>query len=501
MDSALENYDTTATAPTATAPTATAPIATAPLPTNNNCFDVIVIGGGPSGSIAARYAKLNGASGVLMIEENSSIGIPVQCAGLLSVAAVREAEIEPDDSFVLHSVSGADVYPPSEKFLPVRGKSTMAYVVSRSAFDQKSAKKAKEAGVEIWLKTKAIGMKRGPDPRKRIKIQNNEPDEKGTDEDKTGTNREKIEITPPKNQAAGSGPIIDAEFEEQDGWILTVAGNGIIKTLFAKMIIAADGANGRAAGWAGLSPCEKLLSGIQVDVEYDSKNPGAVEVFVGSAAPGFFAWTIPISDSVSRIGLAIDKEAAEKYNPISPQTAGKKVNAHSYLMEFLKRPEIASKIQSEPSNLTAGNIPLGPMKKTYATGFLVVGDAAGQCKPISGGGIYPGAVAAKIAGKVAGQAVVENNFSEKKMAEYEKQWKTELQKELDIGMLAHKYRTKMSDADMDGIFKEMNNPEMLAMITEYGDMDHPSILIRKIMFSKQAFKMMKLMKVFLKNLV
>ncbi|WP_338103446.1 NAD(P)/FAD-dependent oxidoreductase [Methanolapillus millepedarum] len=452
------------------------------------CFDVIVIGGGPIGSTAARYAKLNGVSRVLMIEENSQVGIPVQCAGLLSVAALRESEVEPDDSFVLNSVIGADVYPPSGVRMQIKGKETMAYVVSRSAFDQKLAEMAEKSGVEIRLKTKAIGMKRGADPKKRTAVSDSKDNLKSAD------NLEMM--TPKSNAPAQKKDVIDAEFEEQDGWILTVASSGVTQKMFSKIIIAADGANGRAAGWAGLLPCEKLLSGIQVDAEYESMDSDFVEVFVGSVAPGFFAWTIPMSDKSSRIGLAIDRDCAKKYS-----NDEKKANAKSFLTEFLARPEVAAKIKSEPMNLTAGNIPIGPMKKTYAEGFMVVGDAAGQCKPISGGGIYPGAVAAKIAGKVAAQAVLSNNFSEKKMSEYEKLWKKELKREFDIGMMAHGRREKMGDADMNAIFAELNDPEILAIINEYGDMDHPSVLIQKLMLSKHSWKMMKVFGAFLKSLI
>lgn len=130
---------------------------------------------------------------------------------------------------------------------------------------------------------------------------------------------------------------------------------------------------------------------------------------------------------------------------------------------------------------------------------MVVGDAAGQCKPVSGGGIYTGAVAAKIAAAVAAEAVFENDFSEQKMSVYEKRWKKELGRELEIGMAAHAYRMKLSDSEMNDIFETLHDPEILDMITEYGDMDHPSVLIRKLMFSKHSLKMMKLAGTLFKN--
>ena len=61
--------------------------------------------------------------------------------------------------------------------------------------------------------------------------------------------------------------------------------------------------------------------------------------------------------------------------------------------------------------LNVGGLPLGPPAATAVAGLLAVGDAAGQVKPTSGGGIYPGLVAAKIAGGVAAAAAMEGDCS------------------------------------------------------------------------------------------
>jgi len=56
---------------------------------------------------------------------------------------------------------------------------------------------------------------------------------------------------------------------------------------------------------------------------------------------------------------------------------------------------------------------------------------------------------------------------------------------------AHAYRMNLTDKEMDELFNELNDPEILEMITGYGDMDHPSVLIQKLMLSKHSLKMMK----------
>src|SRR5690606_16463402 len=122
-------------------------------------YDVVVVGAGPVGSTAARYAAMNGAK-VLLLEEHASIGSPVGCTGLLSTRAVEECDLKPSDEFVFNSVRGAFVHAPEGQCLPVDGKHTRAYVVSRKNFDRALAVMAVEEGVELSLKTRAVGFEK-----------------------------------------------------------------------------------------------------------------------------------------------------------------------------------------------------------------------------------------------------------------------------------------------------------------------------------------------------
>ncbi|MDK2892869.1 NAD(P)/FAD-dependent oxidoreductase [Methanohalophilus sp.] len=115
-------------------------------------YDVAVIGGGPSGTIAARYAAMHGAK-VALFEEHSSIGFPVECTGLLSTKALQECDISPDTSFVINTVRGAYVHAPDGTCIPIDGRNTRAYVVLRKVFDRKLATMAADAGVDIFLKS------------------------------------------------------------------------------------------------------------------------------------------------------------------------------------------------------------------------------------------------------------------------------------------------------------------------------------------------------------
>ncbi len=413
-------------------------------------YDVVVVGAGPVGSTAARYAAMNGAK-VLMIEEHAFIGSPVGCTGLLSTRAVAECELKPSDEFVFNSVRGAFVHAPDGQCLPIDGKQTKAYVVSRKNFDRVLAVMAAEEGVELSLRTRAVGLEKP-----------------------------------------------DAEFEKEGQKNpqikLRVIRNGKPETICTSVVIGADGVKSRIASYAGLKKPARVLPGIQIEAPYASEDSDFVELFPGSFAPGFFAWTVPVNEKTSRIGLALEpglacKGGQEDCSPLS------------YLEKLLRsNPHVKARYSGGMLDFVVGGIPIGPQEKTASDGVLLVGDAAGQTKPTSGGGIYTGAFAAKIAGKVAAQAALEGDTSAERLSEYDQLWRKGLGKELEIGMKIHDYIGKLEDRQFNDLIGSLNTPSILNTITEYGDMDHPSILLRKLMFSGNSLRLMKAFGTFLRTL-
>jgi geranylgeranyl reductase family protein len=385
-------------------------------------YDVVVVGAGPAGAIAAKYAVLNGAS-TLLIEEHASIGSPVQCTGLISTAALKECEIG-EGNFVLNKMKGAFVYAPNGEELVIRGSDVKAYVIDRKIFDRALAESALNAGADMLLKTRFIGMGRGK---------------------------------------------------------ISVISNGEQMEIYADIVIGADGIQSSVGRAAGLPRCEKFLSGIQFEAPYTAKDPEFVEIFLGNdIAPRFFAWAVPFND-YARIGLAM--------NPCIP--------ARYYLEKLLKHPAVASRYRGSRTEFVLGGIPLGPPKKTAASNVMLVGDAAGQVKPTSGGGIYMGAVCAKIAGEVAARASRE----EAGLEEYEKRWRNSVGRELAIGMRIHKSLGELSDENLNEFVAFLNKPEVRKVITEYGDMDHPSILLQKLIKSGDKRQLIKLLGVVFKTLL
>jgi len=385
-------------------------------------YDVAVIGAGPAGAMASKYAAMNGAK-TLLIEEHASIGSPVQCTGLISKAALTECEIS-EGSFTLAKMKGAFVYSPGGEELTIRGKDVKAYVIDRKQFDREIVGRSLDAGVDLMLKTRFTQL-------------------------------------------------------HKDG--ISVISNGERKMIHADIVIGADGIMGGVGRAAGLPRCNKFLSGIQLEAPYDSHDPEFVEIFTGNKfAPGFFAWAVPFS-GMARIGLA--KNIGDK-------------PARHYLGELLKHPVLASRYTGSCTELVVGGIPLGPPERTVTDNVMLVGDAAGQAKPTSGGGVYMGVVCAKIAGEVAARAA----RKEIHLKEYEKRWRTAVGRELALGMIIHKSLGKLSDENLNEFISFLNRPGMSERITEYGDMDHPSVLLKELLKGADKMRLVRLLGVAFRTL-
>ena len=108
-----------------------------------------VIGAGPAGSMAAKYAAKAGASTILL-EEHAGAGWPVQCAGLLGRAAMAESELRPG-SFILGGMLGATVYSPGGARLDFKAKARKAWVVDRRLFDKAMLARALRDGADLRL--------------------------------------------------------------------------------------------------------------------------------------------------------------------------------------------------------------------------------------------------------------------------------------------------------------------------------------------------------------
>jgi len=113
--------------------------------------------------------------------------------------------------------------------------------------------------------------------------------------------------------------------------------------------------------------------------------------------------------------------------------------------------------------------------------MLLVGDAAAQVKPTSGGGIYTGLLCAKYCSSVAIEALNKNDFSISMLKNYHKKWSAGIGRELNLGMKLRSIFKKLNDRQLDKYIKRFQNPIIIDTISKYGDIDYPSKLIKPLL--------------------
>ena len=180
----------------------------------------------------------------------------------------------------------------------------------------------------------------------------------------------------------------------------------------ASIVIAADGVESRVGRWAGLNtvvPYGEMASCAQMTLGGINIDPQMVEFYFGEhVAPGGYLWIFPKGPKSANVGLGI----AGRY--------GREKKAIHYLEDFVnnKFPH-ASRLVT-----VAGGVPLVATLKTItADGLMLVGDAARQANPVTGGGIVNAMIAGKIAGKTAAEAIRKGDVSAKQLEAYPKAWR------------------------------------------------------------------------------
>lgn len=369
-------------------------------------YDVVVVGAGPAGAVAARTAAEHGAR-VLLLEGRPEIGRPVQCTGLLSVRGFRLSGA-PED-VILRGIRGVFAYGPEGRRLVLEKPEVHAYVIDRDRFDVALVERAARAGVDVRLKSPAVGLERSPHVQQ-----------------------------------------------------LLIRSDGHETTIRARVVIGADGPKSVIARAAGLPPPEKTIIGVQATIPYDPPREDYVEVWLSHAiAPNFFAWAVPAAPGTARVGLGTD----------DPKRA--KALFDRWIAQQFPNCEILG--------FQSGSIPIGPAPKTVTEGVLLVGDAAGQAKPTSGGGIYTGISCARIAGEVAARAALAGDASERALGEYERRWREAFEGELRLGLLAHRIFGRLRDDEIARILEAADDPRLLSLLSEHGDIDYPGRAVRRVL--------------------
>ncbi len=240
--------------------------------------------------------------------------------------------------------------------------------------------------------------------------------------------------------------------------------DGEIKYAKSEVVVGADGANSTIRRVLNYERPEKIISTYQVDSSFYLEDQDDVNVFIGSEnSKGFFGWAVP-SGEITRIGVGVDHVTAIKYfKNINSKFDGSKI-----------------------LGINSGPIPINYLKKTYGNRSLLLGDAAGIVKPLSGGGIYTGIISAKNAYTALDNAFNNDDFSEDSLKYYQKLWKKEIGKELFVDRLIQNYFSGISTNDklLNKIYEKINNEDVIKMINSLGDIDYPAKIVLSILLRK-----------------
>lgn len=347
-------------------------------------YDVIVVGAGPSGSTAARFAAANGAS-VIVFEKDREIGVPVRCAEGVSEASLSRF-IEPNPKWVAATIDKFRFYSPTKRIVDLYSNEK-GIVLHRHLFDQELAVLAVNSGAEIYTKAYVHGLERK------------------------------------NNQTEVYVQHLDREI-----------------TITARIVIAADGIESRIARFAGISTnlklkdiesCAQVLAG-NVDI-----NPERTDFYLSCRwAPGGYVWVFPKGERIANIGLGVN----------GAMSGGR--SAMSYLDSFLNEnfPD-AARLAT-----IAGGVPIdNNLSELVADGFMVVGDAAHQVNPMTGGGILAAMNAGQMAGSVAAEAIRIGNTSKKNLQEYEKEWNKSVGKDYKRFYRLKEWIRNLTDQDFENI--------------------------------------------------
>jgi len=356
-----------------------------------NKYDVLIIGGGPAGALAARTAVEKGLS-TLLVEKRPAIGAPVRCAEGLGKEALADF-MEPDERWISAEMTGAGIVAPDGFEMKLESAmvgSKVGYILDRKVFDRELVWQAADAGADISVKTRA------------------------------------------------SAPILE------DGVVkgAQLEYCGQVSNVTADVVIAADGVESKFARWCGIDttvPMREIMSGMQyvmTDIDID---PHATIFYLGNeVAPEGYLWVFPKGDRAANVGVGI-----------SGKKSGEGHRAKDYLNRFVKKTFPNGKTIE---CIVGGVSVCRPLECTVGDGLVLVGDAARVVDPLTGGGIYNSMFTGRLAANVAAECIAKGDLSKKALMVYDKSWReSKMGKTIERNYLIKEYLIKQPDEKLNAI--------------------------------------------------
>ncbi|WOF15825.1 NAD(P)/FAD-dependent oxidoreductase [Methanoplanus sp. FWC-SCC4] len=361
-------------------------------------YDVLIVGGGPGGALAAKAASENGLS-VCIIEKRPAIGAPVRCAEGIGEDLISEFFDELDPKWISTKIEGAKLISPDNSCFylsPEMAGNEVGYVLDRKFFDRDLIWQAVEAGAECYVKARAV------------------------------------------DAIVENGAI--------KGAIVEYAGE--TREIRASITIAADGVESKFSRYCGidttvpLRELETCAQYLMTDIDIEE---GITVFYVGrEVAPEGYLWIFPKGKRTANVGIGISGTQSKNGH-----------RAKDYLDKYIKEhfPE------GKTIELIAGGVSAcEPLECTVADGLIIVGDAARVSDPITGGGIYNAMYTGRLAGQIASKCIKSGDFSKDKLMEYDKTWRSsKMGKALERNYQIKEVFVKLNDKQLNSILNSVSN--------------------------------------------
>jgi digeranylgeranylglycerophospholipid reductase len=376
-----------------------------------NKYDILVIGGGPAGALAAKTAAEKGLSACL-VEKRPAIGAPVRCAEGIGKEALHEF-MDPDPKCISAEMTGASIVAPDGFLMKLESGlagNKVGYILDRKFFDRELVWKAAEAGADVAVKTRA------------------------------------------------SAPIMENGFVKG----AKIECCGTVTNVTADVVIAADGVESKFSKWCGIDttvPVREIMSSAQyviADIEIDQDS--TVFYLGNEIAPQGYLWVFPKGKKIANVGIGI-----------SGKKSGEGHRAKDYLDRFVKK----TFPHGKSIECIAGGVSVcQPLDCTVADGLIIAGDAARVVDPLTGGGIYNSMYTGRLAAQVAAECIGNGDVSKKELMVYDKTWRaSKMGKTIERNYHIKEYLIKQSDEKLNEIIHSVSKLNLkefttLSLLTE-----------------------------------
>tara|TARA_B100001250_G_scaffold410386_1_gene436738 strand:- start:851 stop:2056 length:1206 start_codon:yes stop_codon:yes gene_type:complete len=264
---------------------------------------------------------------------------------------------------------------------------------------------------------------------------------------------------------------------ERDYAEVMIDGVNGAETIRCKLICGADGAHSWVRRKFKMGRPTETMIGFQIEVTGYSGDPGVLDMYTGRAiAPGFFSWAIPTGES-TRLGTWTKANLMEG------------ISSEEYMERLLQDPKLNSRFSNcmEVARF-CGPVPSGIVRKPMIERVALFGDAAGICKPTTGGGIGPGFKQVNLLVPFISKAINDNDLSETRMKRIGKKMGEMKRAQRKKRALRDAFLTEMDDLELESVFSVWAQPKVTDLINEFGDIENPIPLGLKMLKEVPEFR-------------